>query len=158
INNFRNGDSSGTLLRNTGGYSFNQRNNRDRNNVTGKLDYNLSDRNTISGTFLYNTDLLDRPDVTTTSFSAVPLVGNDDIVYASSVGWRWNPKPSLTNEVRAGFNRAPALFISTETFPTAIIGTVLFSNPLNTFRSQGRYSNTYNFNDNAAWIRGKHNV
>lgn len=160
INNTRVGDG-----RNTGGYSFNQRSNRDRNNVTGKLEYNLSPKNTINGTFLYNTDLLDRPDVTTTSFSLVPLVANDDIVTASTVGWRWSPTALLTNEVRAGFNRAPALFLSSENFPAAIIGAPtasntngFFSNPLNTFRSQGRYTNTYNLNDNASWVRGKHNI
>src|SRR5262249_21382120 len=31
-------------------------------------------------------------------------------------------------------------------------------NPLNTFRSQGRYTNTYNVNDNASWVHGKHTV
>jgi hypothetical protein len=165
INNTRNGDSTASLVRNTGGYSFNQRNNRDRNNLTAKVDYNISPNHTLSGTFLYNTDLLDRPDVTTTSYTLVPLVSNDDKVYAGTVGWRSNPLSSLTNEVRAGFNRAPALFISTETFPKQIlappIGSIaagLYSNPLNTFRSQGRDTNTYNFNDNAAWMRGKHNV
>lgn len=165
INNFRVGDSSGSLLRNTAGYSFNQRSNRDRNNYTGKLDYNLSPKNTITGTFLYNTDLLDRGDVNTQGFDLVPKVNNDDHVIGSSAGWRYNPTATLTNEVRAGFNRAPALFISANTFtdpilapPTASNANGLYSNPLNTFRSQGRYTNTYNFNDNAAWVHGKHNV
>jgi hypothetical protein len=165
INNFRVGDSSGSLLRNTGGYSFNQRSNRDRNNYTGKLDYTLSPRNSITGTYLYNTDLLDRGDVNTLGFDLVPKVNNDDRVVASSVAWRSVPTPTMTNEVRAGFNRAPALFISSNAFDTPIIlapvasnTTGLFSNPLNTFRSQGRYTNTYNLSDNAAWLHGKHNV
>lgn len=158
INNTRLGDSTASLVRNTGGYSFNQGNNRDRNNLTAKLDYNISPKHTLSGTFLYNTDLLDRPDVTATSFALVPLVSNDDKVYAGNAGWRWNPRSSLTNEVRAGFNRAPALFLSNQTFPAQILNSALFSNPVNTFRSQGRDTNTYNFNDNAAWMRGKHNV
>jgi hypothetical protein len=120
------------------------------------MDYNLSPRNTITGTFLYNTDLLDRPDVTTTSYSLAPLVANDDIVKAMSFGWRTNPTARLTNEARMGFNLAPALFISTENFPTAILAPPSFSNPLNTFRSQGRFVDTYNFADNVAWAKGKH--
>jgi len=38
INNFRVGDSRETLLRNTAGYSFLLRNNRTRDNVTGRFD------------------------------------------------------------------------------------------------------------------------
>ncbi len=155
INNTRVGDSTASLLRNTGGYSFNQRSNRDRNNLTGKVDYNLSAHNSISGTLLYNTDLLDRGDVNNLGYSLVPLVANDQAVLGSSVAWRWNPTAHITNEVRGGFNRAPALFISSETFGNTILNSALFDNPLNTFRSQGRYVNTYNFADNAAWNRGK---
>ena len=66
INTTSAGDSTSlTALRNTGGYAFNIRNNRIRNNVTGKGDYVLSPKNTFSVTFAYNTDLLDRPDVAT---------------------------------------------------------------------------------------------
>jgi len=59
----------------------------------------------------------------------------------------FNPKPTLTNEVRFGFNLGPALFLTGEQFPSAIYGGLLFSNPVNTFRAQGRYTNTYNFAD-----------
>jgi len=42
INNFDVGDSTPQLLRNTAGYRYNQRNNEVRDNVTTRLDYNLS--------------------------------------------------------------------------------------------------------------------
>src|SRR6185312_10281893 len=48
INNFNTGDSRASLLRNTAGYAFNARNNRTRDNVTARLDYNLSDRHTFT--------------------------------------------------------------------------------------------------------------
>jgi hypothetical protein len=33
-----------------------------------------------------------------------------------SLTWRWNPTPSFTNEVRAGFNLAPGTFLTSEKF------------------------------------------
>ncbi|HXS95675.1 MAG TPA: TonB-dependent receptor [Candidatus Limnocylindrales bacterium] len=158
INTFNAGDSTATLLRNTGGYLFNQRSNRTRNNVTGKVDYNMSPKSSFAVTYAWNSDLLDRPDVQSVGYSTVPLVANDDKVSLLSTSWRYNPKPNLTNEVRFGFNRAPALFISTEDFGNAIIGSTIFSTPVATFRSQGRYTNTYNFADNASYVRGAHSV
>ena len=158
INTFNAGDSSSSLLKNTGGYLFNQRSNRSRNNVTGKIDYIMSTKSTITGTYAWNSDLLDRPDVNNSGYSAIPLVANNDKVKLLSTAWRYSPKPNLTNEVRFGFNMAPALFLSTEDFGNAIIGSTIFSTPVATFRSQGRYTNTYNFADNASYLRGNHNI
>jgi len=137
---------------------FNQRSNRTRNNYTGKVDYVMSSKSTISGTFAYNTDLLDRPDTNTTGYQAVPVVNNNDKVKFLSTGWRYNPKATLTNEVRFGFNLAPALFLTSQDFGNSIILGTLFSTPVATFRGQGRYTNTYNLNDNASWQHGGHNV
>jgi hypothetical protein len=158
INTTSAGDSTSlSALRNTGGYAFNVRNNRIRNNVTGKGDYVLSPKNTFSVTFAYNTDLLDRPDLAT-NFAAVPNVSNDDKVKLFSGVWRSVPKANLTNEVRYGFNLAPALFLTNENFGSALYGGLLFSNPVNTFRAQGRFTNTYNLADNGSYTRGKHNI
>jgi hypothetical protein len=165
INTTSQGDSTSlSALRNTGGYAFNIRNNRIRNNVTGKGDYVLSPKNTFAVTFAYNTDLLDRPDVAT-NFATAPNVTNDDKVKLFSGVWRWVPKANLTNEVRYGFNLAPALFLTNENFGSAIFanyvagtGGLIFSNPVNTFRGQGRFTNTYNFADNGSYTRGKHNI
>ena len=159
INTFNQGDSSTSLLKNTGGYLFNQRNNRVRNNVTGKIDYVMSTKSSISGTYAWNSDLLDRPDVNTAAgYEAVPPVNNDDKVNLLSTAWRYSPRPTLTNEVRFGFNRAPALFLTNEDFGNAIIGSTIFNTPVATFRGQGRFTNTYNFADNASYQRGAHNI
>ena len=158
INNTNSGDSpSLTQLRNTAGYTYNLRNNRIRNNVTGKLDYNLSIKNSFAVTWAYNTDLLDRPDQSN-NYTVVPPVSNDNPTKLLSTVWRSNPKPTVTNEVRFGFNLAPGLFLTSEQFPNAIFGGLIYGNPVNTFRAQGRYTNTYNFADNAAWVKGKHNL
>ena len=158
INTTSAGDSTSlSALRNTGGYNYNIRNNRIRNNVTGRGDYALSQKNNISVTFAYNTDLLDRPDVAN-NYVAAPNVSNDDKVKLLSTAWRTMVKPNMTNEVRFGFNLAPALFLTNENFGSALYGGLIFSNPVNTFRAQGRYTDTYNFADNAAYTRGKHNI
>jgi len=161
INNFRMGDSSATFLRNTAGYSFNIRNNRSQDHLTTRVDYNLSPKNTFSGTYIWNNDILDRPDVSN-DFSLAPKVINDDTTKLLSAGWRWNPTSTFTNELRGGYNIAPVIFLSSEDFGDSIIEIAggannrLFGNPLNVFRTQGRNTKTYNFLDNASYIRGRH--
>ncbi len=155
INNFRVGDSTEGLLRNTAGYSFLLRNNRTRDNVTGKLDFIHSTRHTFSGTFAWNRDIVDRPDLAN-DYSTVPKVKNDDGKKLLSVTWRWNPTPRFTNEVRGGFNLAPGTFITSEKFGDFILAGMIYSNPLNTFRAQGRDTNTYAQQSNASYVTGPH--
>ncbi len=157
INNFDNGDSSASFLRNTAGYRFLGRNNRTRDNVTATTDYILSTRNVFNATFSWNRDVLDRPDLQN-DYALVPQVSNDNVTKLFTASWRFTPTPSLTNELRGGLNLAPGIFATSETFPSAIIDGFVWSNPLNTFRAQGRYTDTYNLNDNASWVKGKHLV
>lgn len=157
FNNFSRGDSSATLLRNTAGLQFNARDDRTRDNITAKLDYNLSVKNSLSLTLIYNRDILDRPDEDAT-FDTVPNVTNDDVTRLFSVGWRYNPTSSLTNEARFGFNLAPALFVSQPTgYPFFVSGTS-YTNPVNSFLSQGRFTDTYNWSDKANWVHGNHTL
>jgi hypothetical protein len=155
INTFNAGDSlPGTPL-NTGGYSFNRQDNRTRDNITVKGDYILSPKNQFSLSFLYNRDLLDRPDADTT-FDVVPNVTNNDHTKLLSGSWRSTPAANLTNEARFGFNLAPALFPVTGAEPTYFLTGESFTNPENTFLTQGRYTDTYNYSDNATWVHEAH--
>ena len=156
-NNFSIGDSSAALLRNTAGYQFNVRDNRTRDNVTAKLDYNLSSKHSLSASYIYNRDILDRPDCDTT-FDTTPGCANDDGVRLGSIGWRYNPLPTLTNEMRFGFNLAPALFVAQPSGPGYFITGESYTNPINTFLSQGRFTNTYNASDKAVWVHGNHSI
>jgi len=157
INNFNKGDSSASLLRNTAGYQFNVRDNRTRDNMTGTFDYNLSTRNTLHLSLIYNRDILDRPDCDTT-FHTVPTCANDDATHLASLSWRFNPTATLTNEARFGFNLAPALFVAQPAGQPFFESGLAYQNPINTFLSQGRYTNTYNWSDNASWLHSKHTV
>lgn len=156
INNYRVGDSSETLLRNTAGYSFLLRNNRTRDNYTLKLDYIPSTRHAIASTWAWNRDIVDRPDLAN-DYSTVPKVKNDDAKNLVSLAWRWNPAPTFTNETRFGFNLAPGTFVTSEKFGAYILAGMIYSNPLNTFRAQGRDTNTYTQQSNASYVVGRHN-
>jgi len=151
INNYDTGDGL-----NTAGYRFNVRNNRTRDNVTFKSDYILSPKNMFSGSILWNRDIVDRPDAAT-DFQVVPKVTNNNATKLVSGTWRWMPTSTITNEFRGGVNLAPAVFDTTETFGDYVTGLPLVTNPQNTFRAQGRYTDTYNLSDNVNWFRGKHN-
>ena len=151
-----NRDDIGDRL-NTGGYGFNIRNNRTRDNVTGKVDYILNTKNSFSFTYLWNRDIIDRPDLAN-DFVAVPKATNSNKIPAYSGTWRWNPTATFTNEVRAGANIAPAVFATSENFGNRIITLPLVSNPVNTFRAQGRYTDTYNYANNSSWFKGKHTL
>jgi hypothetical protein len=157
INNFRTGDSSPSLLRNTAGYSFQQNSNRTRDNVTVRLDYNLSTKHAFSSSYLWNRDNADRPDAEN-DFSVAPKVTNQDHATFSSNSWRWNPSARFVNEVRGGFNLAPVNFVSSQVLPSYFIGGLSFSSPVNFFLPQGRTTNTYSLQDNATYIRGRHTL
>ncbi len=156
INNFDTGDSDQALMRNTAGYRFNVRNNITRDNLTARVDYLRSERSFLSGTYRYNREIVDRPDIDN-GFNRVPVVQNDDHVHFLSSAWRWTPRPNWTNEVRGGFNLAPGVFnVSGDPGPRLFAG-FLFTNPIVNFRPQGRGTDTFNFMDNASWQRGSHN-
>ena len=156
INNFNVGDSTATLSRNTAGYQFNKGNNRTRDNYGFKLDWNATRNHTFAGTWAWNRDIVDRPDIDG-SFTTAPTVLNNDAKKLLSVTWRWTPSASLTNELIGGFNLAPATFINSRNFAMdPVFSGYTFTNPEVTFRDQGRDTNTYNIQDNASWAKGKH--
>ncbi|MBZ5602180.1 MAG: TonB-dependent receptor [Acidobacteriia bacterium] len=159
INNFRVGDSHPGQLLNTAGYSYLVRNNRDQDHWTGRLDYNLSTKHVISGSYAWNHDLVDRPDAAV-SYSTNPPVRNDNSTKFASVSWRYSPTPSLTNELRGGLNYAPAVFDMSGAFPSSLIGGTIFTSPVaaTTFLPQGRNTRTRNLEDNAFWTLGKHDL
>jgi hypothetical protein len=152
INNADVGDG-----RNTGGYRFNQRDNELNDNVTGKIDYNLSPRHAISGSYLWNRDNSDRPDAEN-DYSLIPKITNPTHANLVALSWRWTPTARLTNEVRGGFNLTYSYFLSSQQFGSYYLTGTLFSDPVNEFQPQGRNTNTYNLSDDAAYQRGRHYI
>jgi hypothetical protein len=157
INNFRTGDSTPAFVGNSGGYSFNIRDTRLRDNVTSKLDYFRSTRHSFAATYIFNRDFNDRPD-DSNNFSVIPAIRNDNTTHLLSLGWRWTPTPRLTNEVRGGFNRGDVDFVSIEELPPYLLAGLVFSNPLNTAYPEYRRTYTYNLASNAGYVTGRHNL
>ncbi|MDQ6664016.1 MAG: TonB-dependent receptor [Acidobacteriota bacterium] len=140
---------------NTTGYSFNARSNETRDNATGRIDYNLNEANIFSGTYKWNRDIVDRPDIGN-FYTAIPPVFNDNGSKFFSLSWRWTVKPTLTNELRGGFNLSPGIFNVAGANPALFINANTYTSPANTFLPQGRDTDTYNFQDNANYVRGNH--
>ena len=162
INNFRVGDSQPGFLANTAGYGFLVRDNRDRDNATGKLDYYINSKNSLTATYAWNRDKLDRPDIAV-GYSTTPPFQNNDARNFLATAWRTNPSPNWTNEVRAGMNIAPATFGYTAgALPPYLIGGTIYSSPDaaagSPILAQGRDTRTYSIQDNAAWTKGRHTL
>jgi outer membrane receptor protein involved in Fe transport len=159
INNNRVGDSQPGQLLNTAGYGYLVRDDEQADNVTGKIDYNLSTKHVLAGSYAWNRNYVDRPDVATT-YSTVPPVSNNNDVKFATMSWRWSPTPNLTNEVRGGLNFAPATFNMNGPFPSSIIGNTDFTSPVAAaqFLPQGRNTRTRSIQDNGYWNHGKHTV
>jgi hypothetical protein len=142
---------------NTGGYRFNQRANETRDNITGKIDYNLSTKHAISGSYLWNRDNSDRPDAEN-DYSAIPKAYNPTHSNFVALSWRFTPTARLTNEVRAGFNLTYGYFLTSQQFGSYYLTGLAFSDPVNEFQPQGRTTNTFALSDDAAYQRGRHYI
>jgi hypothetical protein len=153
-----NRDDIGDLL-NTGGYSFNLRDNRMRDNVTAKIDYMLSSRQSFTASWIWNRDFDDRADLAN-DYVKVPKTSVNNRINLVSFTHRMTITPNMTNEARFGFNLAPGIFGTSEDFGGRIIGipAMLAGNPVNTFRAQGRYTDTFNYSNGTNWMKGKHSL
>jgi len=143
---------------NTTGYRFNARHNEFRDQFVYKSDYYLNAKHSFSGTYNYIKNPTDRPDVTTSFYTAVPPITNTIEDHLMSLSWRWTVAPTLTNELRGGFLRSDTAFLDTNAYDKFLVGGLIFNNPNNTFLQQGRKTNTYNIQDNANWSHGKHDL
>jgi hypothetical protein len=148
---------------NTTGVGFNIRDNRTRDNVLGKVDYYLNQQHHFLGTYSWNRDQDDRPDQMN-DFSTLPVVVVNSNAHLLSLTHRWNPSATFTNELRGGFNLTTAPFDTSQKFDAAIFAmpvannAAIINNPLNTFRAQGRFTDTYNLQNNSTWVKGKHTI
>lgn len=142
---------------NTTGYTFNARSNETRDNVTGKLDFYLTDKSAFSTSYLWNRDILDRPDQGS-FYTLVPPVSNDNNNHFLSASWRWSPSGNLTNELRGGFNRQLGSFVNSLPAPAYYLTGLNFTAPATQPTPEVRRTNNYSIQDNANWVRGKHAI
>lgn len=161
-NNTRRGDQL-----NTTGFAFNARSDNKLKNTGVRLDYVLSEHHSFSGTYAWNQQVVDRPDIDTT-FNVIPIVSNNDKTNFISTAWRWSPTENVTNEVRFGLDFAPATFDTTQKFGASIISVPTtpsgqlasgtFTNPDPNFFFQGRNTHTWSYQDNGNLLHGNHSI
>lgn len=143
---------------NTTGYTFNARNNETRDNLSFKGDFNLSTKHVFSASYVWNRDIVDRPGYTP-FYTTIPPIYNDNHGRLFSASWRSTWSSSLTNELRGGFNFVPGTFQNRQNQPSYFITSLMYSSPIESSEvSEGRDVNTYNIQDNANWIHGRHSI
>jgi len=146
---------------NTGGYSFNQRDNDTRDNTSSRLDWNASVHHSFSGTYAWNREVLDRPGFglgLSNTYDAVPPNFNNDKEDFLSTAWHWTPSSNFTNEVRFGFDLAPINFLTNQNFGAFTVSGTLFNNPDQNEFPSSRQVHTWSWQDNASWSRGNHTL
>jgi len=102
-------------------------------NGIGKIDYNLNDKNRISGLFMTGHYLADGEDHAATNALFTDIVVQT--TYTVSGNWIWTPTSRLVNELRFGYNRITFLFNPSD-LSTKANGT---GYPINTGSPQGGF-------------------
>ncbi|HWP43344.1 MAG TPA: TonB-dependent receptor, partial [Blastocatellia bacterium] len=144
---------------NTTGFRFNQKQNQDREAFTIRMDHEISQNQSLNGVYSYREEFLLRPDIEGGGgFNPTPFGFQDAQTHFLALAHRWTMSDSFTNEVRGGLQFSKPAFGRTDE-PTDFFFTVpLISSPESTFQTQGRDTEIWNIQDNAAWIRGVHAV
>jgi hypothetical protein len=140
-------------------YSFQRSNPETRNGMTGRVDVDINNENSINFVFKRNTIADARTDIAA-GFSPNTFVtqGGPTTLYVAA--YRMSPSPSFTNEVRGGYQRSEPFFQATNdplNLPFLVSGLPI-TNPEPSFQSQGRNTSYYNIQDNATWTRGNHSI
>ncbi len=156
---------SGLPLPNTPGgnpvqglYSFNAGFNDDYNYYTTREDYDINDRNTISGVFTYKKELVQRPDVESNFYTTTPPTIQPGINKFLALAWSSTLTNKFTNEVRGGFSFPAAIFDRFADIPSFFLDSSLINEPEPRFLDQGRVQHNYNLQDNASYTTGNHSL
>lgn len=142
---------------NTTGFSVVQNFNTEQTNYTTRIDYKINPLNTLTGTYRFVRQIVNRADIDD-SFNRDPRVtsGSDSPFF--SIGLSSAISSKFTNEVRFGrFSTDPA-FLRLDPLQANSFNLPLVTNPELNFENQGRTTTTYNFQDNANYTIGKHNL
>ena len=136
--------------------------NQDRDAYSSRFDWDMNERSSISVVYTYKKELLQRTDLLAQQgggaccYTPTPVGFQDAHTPFLSASWRWNPTNSFTNEFRGGYQLSDPIFGNLSEDPAFFIQVPLINNPETGFQSQGRRTATYNYQDNAVWIKGKH--
>ncbi|MGB7067948.1 MAG: TonB-dependent receptor [Pyrinomonadaceae bacterium] len=151
--NFTGGDGL-----NTAGFRLLRGSNQVRDQYSTRIDVDFDENNSILGIFNYNVEENLRPDVDTNGFEVTPNVTQSSTNKQFTMAYRRVFASNFVNEVRGGVFTSEVPFDRTLELPGFHIGVPLVTNPSTGFMSQGRNTKSYNFQNNADWILGNHNL
>ncbi|MBE3109735.1 MAG: hypothetical protein IMZ46_04335, partial [Acidobacteria bacterium] len=157
VNNYDRGNSTSTRILNTAAFRFLQKDFNDRNAVTGRIDYEASQKHKFEFVLSTFRESDDRTDLDLTTLPR-PVAFTWSPVKRYVAAWRWLVSPHFQNELRGGGNLAPVRFDMDFEFPSAIYTIPFVQNPAQTFQPQGRFTNTYQYSDNASLMLGNHAI
>ncbi len=157
INNFDVGDSSAGRLLNTAGYRFLTGNDKNRDALTSRFDYNLTDRDALTLTYKIGGEHGLRPDIEVPYSGDTPIEDHVD-TNLLALAWRTSPGPRWTNELRGGFNLTSSEFTNSYNRDNVLLTGFLYGNPDINFDPQGRDTDTFNLMNDTAHQRGNHNL
>ncbi len=144
---------------NTTGFFLNRASDQRGNRYTGRIDVDLTAKDSINGVYAYNDELNLRPDVDSTGFSQIPTGSQTSGNKTLALAYRRIASQRIVNEVRGGIFFSDVPFQRDVPNPSDyLLGVQLVSNPENNFQNQGRSVKTYNLQDNVDWIVGKHSL
>lgn len=143
---------------NTTGFAVVQNNNINQSNYTTRIDYKINPLNSLTGTYRFVRNIVNRADIDDT-FNKDPQVTSGSVSPFISIGLTSAISSKFTNEVRFGrFSTDPA-FLRLRPLQSNAIGSLpLVTNPELNFENQGRTTTTYNIQDNATAVFGKHSL
>ena len=159
------GNTTGGDSLNTTGYTFNRRQDTTRQTYTTRLDFDATDKDSVSGVFSWNKENVLRPDVDITGFDVVPTVTQYSKNKTFTLSYRRIFSNSIVNEVRYGIFTSEVPFQRVSPIPSYFLGAQgttsgtlagIIDNPDNIFLNQGRNNKTFTFADNLNYIVGKH--
>lgn len=148
--------NSGTLS-NTGTFRFNTPQGSTSDLWGFRVDYDINSRNRIEAIFNNFTFLF--PNSGGEPFPGAPGDGQDSTRPRGSFAWQWAPTNSISNEARFGFNMYDVQFFTNEPFSRGYqIVLPLVSDSEDNFLPQGRDVKTWEWIDNASWVKGNHTL
>jgi hypothetical protein len=146
---------------NTGGFRFNAPSTRADNNYTGRVDWNITDRQRMFGRVskisALQTDTVNVRSVAQ-QFPGDPetsqIVTGD---YAWVVGHNWVATPNIVNNITVGLSKSILGFPNNfqPAFPQAYTFGVV-TNPFASIATQDRTVPTWTYRDDLTWIAGSH--
>lgn len=136
-----------------------------RDQEAGRVDVQFNDRNSLN--FIVKRNVEDNPRTDLAfGFNTVPYVFQGAGTNFYALAFNMTPSSNFANEIRGGYQRSEPFFneggvptdfvFSTGQGQSQTALASIITNPEGTFRSQGRNTDYWKFEDNANYTRGNH--